>query len=219
STSIQSFKSTSTYASQPAVPPHDYSRSAQTMGPPRAPPPKMRNLMETMATPQLMQVYNSADRPGSVLSHNDTQMSSRFVRPTSPEDVYNDNPERMSYMSASMIGRNPLYTQQADFHSSVHANSARPPSRQASNTSSNLTTGTTVTNSENWETFSDTSEAEPDRHIQDMYHAKLKRPGAQFSHMAPPAKMRMQERIDETDENTVRVGSNNSWVDEASETY
>lgn len=205
------------------------SQTARTMGPPRAPPPKMRSLYG-MPSEQLHSVASASTastRPASVISSSDSQASSRYVRPISPEDVYDDR-ERMSYMSASVVDRERQYQQTLNFNSSVHRNAPPPASRQTSNTSSNMTTGTTAGSSENWETYSDTSEVEPERDTRDAYYAKShgvngKRvAGTQpYTHMAPPPKMRMHERIDEGDEN-FRLGSVTSdaaWSTELEETY
>jgi hypothetical protein len=99
-----------------------------------------------------------------------------------------------------------------------------------------MTTGTTAASaaSENWETFSDNSELEPERDARDMYYNKVhqaqggKRQAAAYSHMAPPPKMRMQaiQRIDESDENRyagqmpqdMREASD-AWSTEQEETY
>ena len=107
-------------------------------------------------------------------------------------------------------------------------NTSQMPSRQISNSSSNLTTGTTASGSENWESYSDNgSELEPERDLRDRYYAKShaaagKRVHGDYSHMAPPPKLRMHDRIEEGDENgrMVRVeGSDAAWSTEASETY
>ncbi|KAJ9653690.1 Microtubule bundling protein [Neophaeococcomyces mojaviensis] len=204
---------------------HNFAQSVRTMGPPRAPPPKMRSLFEPPADVTMASTasYSVSDRPPSVQSSSHSEASSKFVRPISPEDVYDDR-ERMSYMSASLIDREKHYQQhqQIHFNSSIQQNPARPASRQTSNTSSNLTTGTTASGSENWETYSDTSEMEPERDARDAYYAKVsgKRVGGPYGHMAPPPKMRMHGRIDERDENAVRVnGSDTAWSTELEETY
>lgn len=120
-----------------------------------------------------------------------------------------------------MIDREKHYQQHMNFHASTQQNPARPASRQTSNTSSNLTTGTTASGSENWETFSDASEAEAERDARDAYHTKVygKRTGGPYGHMAPPAKMRVQERIEERDENAVRVNGSDAAWSECSETF
>jgi len=201
---------------------HNFAQSTRTMGPPRVPPPKMRNLFEPPAeqTPATMAPYSASNRPPSVLSSSASEASSKFVRPISPEDVYDDR-ERMSYMSASMINREKHYQQHTSFHASVQQNPARPASRQTSNTSSNLTTGTTAGGSENWETYSDASEMEAEHDARDAHHSKVygKRAGGPYGHMAPPPKMRVHERIDERAEDILRVnGSDGAWS-ECSETF
>lgn len=144
--------------------------TAGQMGPPRLPPPKMRPLTQdespvTRYRPSAQEEAPPAQyrpgsgvpstaptpqyRPGSVQSSHTASSGSVIVRQTSPEDVYDDR-ERMSYMSASMF-TNPMRTL-------PHA----PPSRQISNTSSNLTTASTVSGSENWETYSEASQIEPE---------------------------------------------------------
>ncbi|KIW82238.1 hypothetical protein Z517_05265 [Fonsecaea pedrosoi CBS 271.37] len=196
----------------PAEPQQNYAQTARTMGPPRAPPPKMRDLFvpPPEAAPAL--AVNSqpppptSNRPASTISSGSSE-SSRYVRPMSPEDVYDDR-ERMSYMSASLINRGgqqhpqyaPLPSHQSDpfyqshvphqhqhqpshsssnsIHShsqSIRHNPSAPPStivsRQTSNTSSNMTTGTTASGSENWETYSDVSDMEPERDLRDTYYS------------------------------------------------
>lgn len=196
----------------------NFAQSTRTMGPPRAPPPKMRSLFEPPPE-QTQASFIGSNRPPSALSSSNSETSSRFVRPISPEDVYDDR-ERMSYMSASMINGHKQYQQPVDLRASVQQNTARPASRQTSNTSSNLTTGTTASGSENWETYSDASELEPDRDPRDAYYAKThgKRLGGPYGHMAPPPKMR-HDRIMEQDENVVRTnGSDAAWT-ECSETF
>lgn len=218
----------------------NYARDARTMPPPRAPPPRMRDLFvppsEPAAPPSVTSQaqFSASNRPTSIHSSSSNE-SSRYVRPMSPEDVYDDR-ERMSYMSASLLNRDrqqnqyaslpshqadPYYQphlshQQHPSHSSstsIHSQSVRlnpsaPPStivsRQTSNTSSNMTTGTTASGSENWETYSDNSEIEPERDVRDGYYSKSnshattnplalshsfngqKRPLTSNGHMAPP---------------------------------
>ena len=198
---------------------HNFAQSTRTMGPPRAPPPRMRNLFDAHETQHSMlsASTNANGRPASVLSSsNASEASGKSMRPISPEEIYDDR-ERMSYMSASLVNRDQHrhHPQPANnFYSSVQIqhNTARPASRQTSNTSSNLTTGTTATGSENWETYSDASELEPDR--DGCYVKGSKRSGAPYGHMAPPPKMRMQERTDIRDENVIRVnGSDAAWTE------
>lgn len=266
--------------------PHNYAQHARTMGPPRAPPPKMRDIFAMSQPPQsteLQQPFDShhifppTTRPASTFSASSNE-SSRFVRPMSPEDVYDDSHERMSYMSASLLSRDrqqqippqqqhrtqghphqSSQMQQDYFHTSMNHRQAPPSnstaapsivasvmSRQTSNQSSNtnMTTGTTASGSENWETYSDASEMDPqpERDVRDNYYAKVHAASATTSTnkraagglMAPPPKMRIMnpqqhERIDETDdfENRhvggnagMRVeGSDAAWSTEVEETY
>jgi len=208
---------------QQQPPQQNFSQTARTMGPPRAPPPKMRDLFvppeQTPANVGDLHPAPPSNRPLSTISSSSNE-SSRYVRPISPEDVYHDS-ERMSYMSASMVNRDrqaqyqqqqfhqsqsqyhdghyqpqnhhahshyqapPMHPHQASFSSSTSMQSHNPShhhvpsgpqstmsSRQPSNTSSNMTTGTTASGSENWETFSDGSEMEPERDVRDNYYVE-----------------------------------------------
>jgi Ase1/PRC1/MAP65 family protein len=205
------------------------------MGPPRVPPPKMRELT-TEEPPVPGYGHAPPPRPGSVQSDSTSGSSNHnggYVRPMSPEDVYDDR-ERMSYMSASLLNRDrAIVGHHDDFQSSVikhgggHPMHNIPPpiSRQISETSSNLTTGTTASGSENWETYSDASQIEPESDARDVYYAKVraanpsKRPGDGFGMMAPPPKMRMvnQElRVQHGDDRVVRIeGSDAGWTDDS----
>jgi Ase1/PRC1/MAP65 family protein len=94
-----------------SVPQHNYAQNARTMPPPRAPPPRMRDLFvpppeSTACTDVSHPPHSSVSsaRPASTISSGSNE-SSRYVRPITPEDVYTD-PERMSYMSTSMLNRN-----------------------------------------------------------------------------------------------------------------
>ncbi|KAI0377069.1 microtubule associated protein-domain-containing protein [Hypomontagnella monticulosa] len=123
----------------------------------RAPPPKMRDLgpppeLETPVNP-----YKNAGLGSSV-----------HVRAVEPEDVYDDRAyERNSYQTYT---RSHQYQDvRVPMHNERMAQSAypqAPPPRQISNTS------TTVSGSENWETYDDNSEPEPD--ASDAYYAKVR---------------------------------------------
>jgi protein regulator of cytokinesis 1 len=219
-------------------PQQNHAYTAKTMGPPRVPPPKMRDLFTQPPSQSSATSYVNAPppRPASANSSSESQNSGRYVRPVSPEDVYDDR-ERMSYMSASLLQRDQnsaYHNNHHDFDSSMHryapsaTSTSQMPSRQISNSSSNLTTGTTASGSENWESYSDNgSELEPERDLRDPCYGKFHTTGAKrlpdsFAQMAPPPKMRMHDRIDEGNENArmVRVeGSDAAWSTEASETY
>jgi Ase1/PRC1/MAP65 family protein len=205
------------------------------MGPPRVPPPKMRDL-HTEESPRHDYSHAPPPRSESVQSNSTSgsiNHNGGFVRPMSPEDVYDDR-ERMSYMSASLFNRDrAMMGHQEDFQSSVikhgggHSMHNVPPprSRQISNTSSNLTTGTTASGSENWETYSDASQIEPETDARDVYYAKVraanptKRPGNGYGMMAPPPKMRMVNQdsgMEHGDGRGIRIeGSDAGWTDDS----
>lgn len=206
------------------------------MGPPRVPPPKMCDL-HTEGSPAHGQGHAPPPpRPGSVQSSSTSGSSNHnggYVRPMSPEDVYDDR-ERMSYMSASLFNRDrAIMGHHDDFQSSVirHAgghplhNIPPPMSRQISDTSSNLTTGTTASGSENWETYSDASQIEPETDAREVYYAKVraanpsKRPGEGHGLMAPPPKMRMVTPdfiVEHGHGRGVRIeGSDAGWTDDS----
>jgi hypothetical protein len=151
--------------------------------------------------------------------------------------VYDDR-ERMSYVSASLLQcdqTTAYHNHHHDFDSSLHryapsaASTSQMPSRQISNSSSNLTTGTTASGSENWESYSDNgSELEPERDLREPYFAKPRSGGGKrlpgdFAHMAPPPKMRMHDKGGGDGNKIIRLarveGSDANWSTEASETY
>lgn len=146
--------------------PYDQSTIRGNMGPPpRAPPPKMRDLFgpplaATPATPQ----------------YRDSEISLGSVRHISPEDNFYD-------------GNHPQHTRSQSYHelkASMRMTEREypppaAPSRQISNTSSHATNSsygthsshaTTVSGSENWQTIEDDSE--PERDATEAYHAKLR---------------------------------------------
>lgn len=192
----------------------NYATGARTMGPPRVPPPKMRDLV-TQPPPELAvsQFHAGHQQRPELARSDDSDESGRFVRPMSPEDVYDDR-ERMSYMSASLVNRDRTYQQypgaaqqypsaprppsrqreQDSFHSSsvqLSGAMAPPPrtdptSRQTSNTSSNMTSGTTATStSENWESYSDVSELDHE-YPQKSHGFPAQRAPAAYGRMGPP---------------------------------
>ncbi|KAI1106243.1 microtubule associated protein-domain-containing protein [Jackrogersella minutella] len=123
----------------------------------RAPPPKMRDLgpppeLETPVNP-----YRNAGLD-----------SNSYVRAVEPEDVYDDREyEQNSYQS--YVNSQPLQNRPPPARNERLAQSSypqAPPPRQISNTS------TTVSGSENWETYDDNSEPEPD--ASDAYYAKVR---------------------------------------------
>lgn len=129
--------------------------SVSTMAPPaRAPPPRMKDLFEP-----------PPPTPVSHLFRSNSVLSTGSVRHVSPEDVYDDRAKHRGHPWQEL-------------HSSMRIN-PNGPSRQISNSStvvsngSNVSTApTTVSGSENWETYDDTSEPEQD--VRDAYYAKLR---------------------------------------------
>ncbi|KAF2706087.1 hypothetical protein K504DRAFT_90510 [Pleomassaria siparia CBS 279.74] len=177
----------------------------RTMGPPRAPPPRMKDLFvppEPSTTPVNHFDFTRLERSGSIVRH------------VPPEDPYDDR----SYLSQSMrAGYAPQYAPPATG------------SRQISQTSSTATGSTMQSGSENWETFSERSE-EPEQDI-DFYQyqqaaARSKRLTPEGGHGSPRGiqgkKVRSVRGVDgdptttEDDGRMVRVieGSEAGWTDE-----
>ncbi|CAI7598537.1 unnamed protein product [Penicillium palitans] len=149
------------------------------MPPPRGPPPRMRALT----------VESREDRFSHLMEppRCNSAMSSAYVRPVSPEDVYDDR--QRSFMSASGFSNSQRSTgfshSSHSSQSSLSLNSssqafprpnpylqhAAPPpaARQVSNSS---TVNTATSGSENWETFEDGSGSEADP--SDIYYSKLR---------------------------------------------
>ncbi|PKY05546.1 putative cell division control protein Cdc25 [Aspergillus campestris IBT 28561] len=141
----------------------------------RAPPPRMRAL--TGADSKDNSYLFEPPRCASALS------SSTFVRPVSPEDVYDDRNQR-SFMSSSIFSQRSAGQSSHSSASSLSLNSTQafprpnpylqnkpppPAPRQVSNSS---TIDTANGGSENWETFDDGSESEAD--ASDVYYAKVR---------------------------------------------
>ncbi|KAJ5947284.1 hypothetical protein N7466_000299 [Penicillium verhagenii] len=167
--------------------PGTYSSSTlnSKMLPPRNAPPRMRAL-----------TVESKERHSHILEppRCNSAMSNAFVRPISPEDVYDDR--QRSFMSASAMSNHRStgfsHSSQSSL-SSVSLSSSQqgyprmnpylsqappPPAlRQASNSS---TVNTATSGSENWETFDDGSESDVDS--SDIYYSKLRGgPGKRFA--------------------------------------
>ncbi|KAI1108098.1 microtubule associated protein-domain-containing protein [Nemania sp. NC0429] len=126
----------------------------------RAPPPKMRELLPA---PELETPVNPHRSAGLE--------SGSHVRAVEPEDVYDDRDLQQSYGRAYMHQHQ---TSQASMRNEQRPAPATgrpayphaPPPRQISNTS------TTISGSENWETYDDYSEPEAD--ASDAYYAKVR---------------------------------------------
>lgn len=127
--------------------------------PPRAPPPKMKDLF-VPPTPD----------PGH--AGHDGMYRANIVRQIEPEDVYDDRdqqPVHRSHASSNASSTRPPYytassyssqTGYASGVSSSYGNASGPGSRQISNTSmSSAGHATAESGSENWETYDDASEA------------------------------------------------------------
>lgn len=130
----------------------------------RAPPPKMRDLMPPPELETPMNHYRSAG------------LGSSIVRQVEPEDVYDDRhlshqlsrPTSRDYHHSTMRQNERLAPAQSSYPQA-------PPPRQISNTS------TVISGSENWETYDDNSEPEPD--ASDAYYAKVR--AARTKRMTP----------------------------------
>lgn len=189
---------------------------------PRSPPPKMRDLA---SVPELEAPANPYKAAG-------------MVRQVEPEDVYDDNPARSNSALAAHRRPGPApggfgdngfghYDDGFGRHDEARFGSVRaahaPPPRQISSTSHS----TAVSASENWETYNDNSEPEPD--ASETYLAKLRaargkrhepepgpRPGRQQASkricgIPPPAGYMGPVMVDH-DGNRIISGS--EWTDE-----
>lgn len=137
------------------------------MGPPpsRAPPPKMRELFEPPppSAPPTQTYYH---RNGSFASSS----GSGGVRPVSPEDIFEAPPPKVKERPQSY--QELRSSMRSNFGQSLTYGAAPPASsRQLSTTSSSAHT---ASGSENWETYGDVSETEPDDDSNDDYFARLR---------------------------------------------
>ncbi|KAJ5165989.1 hypothetical protein N7492_006285 [Penicillium capsulatum] len=160
--------------------PGSYSSSTVNgkMPPPRGPPPRMRAL-----------TVESRERNSHIMEppRCNSAMSTAFVRPVSPEDVYDDR--QRSFMSASVMSNSHRSTGFShSSHSSLSSlslNSSQqgyprmnpylqhaPPPPALRQTSNSSTVNTATSGSENWETFDDGSESDGD--ASDVYYSKLR---------------------------------------------
>lgn len=157
-------------------------------GPPlRAPPPKMRDLVPVPDLETPVNPYKSMGLPGSTT----------IVRRVDPEDVYDDRPQQVAAggritRSNSSHSHHSHHTQPSSYYESEYEDRyatirapqghayppqqqqrgyamAPPPPRQISGTSQG---STNISGSENWETYDDNSEPEPD--ASEAYYAKLR---------------------------------------------
>lgn len=155
-------------------------RSAPLM---RAPPPKMRELVQgpPLETPN-NPYKNSGLNSGSSIN----------IRAVEPEDVYLD---REGSQSQSSFSRSHMTTSQYSHSSGSQSQNERftrsgypqaPPPRHVSDAST-VTTGSTMSSapsgSENWETYDDNSEPEED--VSDTYYAKVRAAQAHGKRFTP----------------------------------
>lgn len=170
-------------------------------------PPKMKNLfIPPTPTPLGNQEndFHHLERSASVIRH------------IEPEDPYEENGNR--FHSGGTMGPPPTrpYHQQTSTRPPTTQKSypLAPPSRQTSNTSSIATTSSAVSGSENWETYTNDSEAE-EADATEAYYAKVrataqKRPAPPSHGMMVGGGKRLREVIVEED------GREGSWSDEGS---
>ncbi|TAQ90237.1 hypothetical protein B7494_g1439 [Chlorociboria aeruginascens] len=141
-------------------PRQDVSTIRGNMGPPppRAPPPKMRDLFVSPEAPTSVSHFRA-----------ESVASSESVRHVSPEDVYDDR--YRDYQDSRPQSYHELKSsiRQNERFSELNVHPSAPPIRQISNTSAATTT---VSGSENWETYDDVSEPEHD--VSEAYYAKLR---------------------------------------------
>ncbi|KAM7189164.1 anaphase spindle elongation protein 1 [Naviculisporaceae sp. PSN 640] len=125
----------------------------------RAPPPKMRDLLPA---PELETPANTYRLAG---------LGSSIIRNVELEDVYDDRPVNNSRPASQDYAQQALARQNERLAQNKYSQ-APPPARQISATSSTSNTSTTVSGSENWETYDDNSEPEMD--ASDTYYAKVR---------------------------------------------
>ncbi|QGA14629.1 hypothetical protein EYB26_002285 [Talaromyces marneffei] len=161
-------------------PPASYSSNTiRGKVPPRAPPPKMRDLFNDPNEDSVAPSYIMEP------SHCESMMSARSVRPVSLEDVYDDRQQRSMNQSAISRSRTDLssHGSSQSLHSiasremayppqNSYLNRQPPPPAAAMRQISNSTVETATSGSENWETFDDVSEPETD--ASNVYYANLR---------------------------------------------
>ncbi|KAF4472726.1 anaphase spindle elongation 1 [Fusarium albosuccineum] len=133
-------------------------------GPPlmRAPPPKMRDLVPVPEFEAPMNPYKSMGLGSSIVRHVD------------PEDVYDDRPPTARSNSGNSQYSHPSYSEENydDRYATIRSQSYRQPMQPPRQISGNSMASTNISGSENWETYDDNSEPEPD--ASDAYYAKLR---------------------------------------------
>ena len=192
------------------------------MAPPKAPPPpKMKDLFISPTPTPTNEKENAFD----------VERSASVVRHVEPEDPYDDmskyhNQQHQTQHSSTM-GPPPQRPAHQRSQESYSTNASRPisrsdyplapPSRQTSNTSSVMSgAGSLVSGSENWETYTDTSEID-EADATEAYYAKVKAQQMRFQQgqkrAAPGAQMGMTKRLREQEQTNVE-GSEEGWMDD-----
>lgn len=212
----------------PEQPAEDFGRSVRSnMGPP---PPKMKDLFIPPTPTPAGNKENGLgfERSASVLRH------------VQSEDPYDDNKYRNHYSMASSASMHSnrsghMHTRSVDSFASTASRPmsrteypvAPPFSRQTSNTSS-IVSGSQASGSENWETYTDNSDAE-EMDATDAYYAKVKAQQMRQASKRPAtnamgAQLGAVKRVREqpiVEEGSHMEGSEAGWTDdgELGETY
>ena len=197
--------------------------SSTVRGPPKAPPPKMKDLF-IPPTPTPMN-----DKENGL----DLERSASVVRHIEPEDPYNDSRYRQAYQPSVMgpPSQRPPYPRSEPSYSTNPSRPlsrsdypVAPPSRQTSNTSSVVSgAASAISGSENWETYTDNSETD-EADATEAYYAKVQAqqtrqqgwkrplPGTPGVQLGASKRMREQQTI--VEEGVAVEGSDAGWTDD-----
>jgi protein regulator of cytokinesis 1 len=199
--------------------------SSTVRGPPKAPPPKMKDLFIPPTPTPINDKENGLD----------IERSASVVRHVEPEDPYNDSRYRQAYQPSAMgppSQRPPYQRSEPSYSTNPSRPLSRsdypvaPPSRQTSNTSSVMSgAASAVSGSENWETYTDNSETD-EADAREAYYAKVKAqqmrqqgqgwkrplPGTPGVQLGASKRMREQQTI--VEEGVAVDGSDAGWTDD-----
>ena len=192
-------------------------------GPPKAPPPKVKDLFIPPTPTPINDKENGLD----------LERSASVVRNIEPEDPYNDTRYRQAYQPSVMgppSQRPPYQRSEPSYSTNPSRPLSRsdypvaPPSRQTSNTSSVISgTASAVSGSENWETYTDNSETD-EADATEAYYAKVQAqqmrsqgwkrplPGTPGVQLGASKRMREQQTI--VEEGMAVDGSDAGWTDD-----
>ncbi|KAK8090298.1 microtubule associated protein [Apiospora hydei] len=152
-------------------------RSAPLM---RAPPPKMRELVPG---PPL-------ETPTNPYKNSGLMSGSSNIRAVEPEDVYLDreaSQSQSSYSRSQMTSSNYSHSTASQNERFTRSGNAQVPPPRTVSDASTVTTVSTMSSapsgSENWETYDDNSEPEPD--VSDTYYAKVRAAQAHGKRFTP----------------------------------